>query len=78
MSKFELALYALVISAFSAAGGAYWVSHTKAPAIYKAGYDAGRNFVDWKSAALSDKDVTNKICNAWWFQSDHTERRLKK
>lgn len=45
---------------------------------YDEGYAAARDKLNHKELALSDQEFYNKLCNAWWFKADGTERRLKK
>lgn len=44
---------------------------------FKRGYSEGESSVDWKKRALSDHDMTRKLCKAWWFDSNVTERKVK-
>lgn len=74
----ERILYMIVAAAAGFIGGGVYVSDTMAEQLYKRGVEEGRKLVDWKELALTDQSVTNNICNAWWFKSDHQERRLKR
>jgi hypothetical protein len=74
----ERVLYMLVAAAAGFIGGGAYFTNTFSDALFQQGVKEGRKLVDWKEVALSDRGVTNNICNAWWFEADHRDRRLKK
>jgi len=32
---------------------------------------------DWKDHAKSDQVFTDKLCSAWWFDLEHTDRKIR-
>lgn len=52
------------------------ITVTKATA-FKKGYEEGENSIDWKRRALTDHRMSSKLCKAWWFDSNGTERKVK-
>ncbi len=60
--------------------GCYWTSvkyDLLVQQAYKAGFEAGLNSTSWKDRALSDHKYSTKLCTAWWFQANATERKLR-
>ena len=43
---------------------------------YQEGFQAGRNSVSGKDLALQDHKVSSKLCRAWWFDLNATQRSV--
>jgi hypothetical protein len=60
----------------------YYVAVTRLTTAVEFAYDAGYKQAidkqDWKQLALVDRDYSNRLCNNWWFQATHRERKVSK
>lgn len=62
-------------------GLGYYTAIASLVVAVESAYDKGyRNAIDkqdWKELALVDTNYSTKLCNNWWFNSTHKERKLK-
>jgi hypothetical protein len=53
------------------------LSGPAADTAYKLGVKQGQKQVSMKQLITEDPKLTRTVCNAWWFDYDHRDRRLK-